>query len=213
MNDLGNKEIMSTNIKRLMDMHNKNRNDICKDLGFKYTTFTDWYNGKTYPRIDKIEMMANYFNVNKSELVENQSMFQHNNITFKGIRIPVLGSVPADVPIEAIEDVVDYEEIDSTTAARGEYFGLKVTEASMEPRICEGDVLICRRQDYCESGDIAIITINGNDATVKRLMKYKDGIRLLPNNPAFEPMYFTNEEINSKPVKVIGKVIENRQKY
>lgn len=83
----------------------------------------------------------------------------------------------------------------------------------MEPRICEGDVLICRKQDDCESGDIAIVMINGNDATVKRLMKYKDGIRLMPSNPAFEPMYFTNEEINTKPVKVIGKVIENRQKY
>ena len=104
-------------------------------------------------------------------------------------------------------------EIDSITASKGKYFGLKVKCNSMEPRICEGDILIVKRQDDCESGDIPIVIVNGNDATIKRLMKYADGIRLIPNNPAYEPIYFTNEEIRSKPVKIIGKVIENRQKY
>ena len=70
MGGLGNKEIMAKNIKRLMELRGKDRNDICKDLGFKYTTFTDWINAKTYPRIDKIEMMANYFGVSKADLVE-----------------------------------------------------------------------------------------------------------------------------------------------
>lgn len=104
-------------------------------------------------------------------------------------------------------------EIDSITASKGKYFGLKVKGNSMEPRICEGDILIVKHQNDCKSGDIAIVMVNGNDATVKRLMKYADGIRLIPNNPAYEPIYFTNEEIISKPVKIIGKVIENRQKY
>lgn len=70
MGGLGNKEIMAKNIKRLMELRGKDRNDICKDLSFKYTTFTDWINAKTYPRIDKIEMMANYFGVSKADLVE-----------------------------------------------------------------------------------------------------------------------------------------------
>ena len=70
MGGLGNKEIMAKNIKRLMELKGKDRNNICKDLGFKYTTFTDWINAKTYPRIDKIEMMANYFGVSKADLVE-----------------------------------------------------------------------------------------------------------------------------------------------
>lgn len=70
MSDLGNKQIMSENIQRLMDSHGIDRNKICADLGFKYTTFTDWVKGNTYPRIDKIEMMAQYFGVNKSDLVE-----------------------------------------------------------------------------------------------------------------------------------------------
>ena len=70
MSGLGNKAIMAENIQRLMDSKGIDRNKICADLGFKYTTFTDWVKGNTYPRIDKIEMMANYFGVNKSDLVE-----------------------------------------------------------------------------------------------------------------------------------------------
>lgn len=160
------------------------------------------------------DAMSIDFNLLFNKIDGNVSLSNDTNSKkAKGIQIPVLGSVPAGVPIEAIEDIVDYEDIDSVTAARGEYFGLKVKGASMEPRICEGDVLICRRQDDCESGDVAIVMVNGNDATVKRLKKYEGGILLIPNNPAFEPMNFTDEEIISKPVKVIGKVIENRQKY
>lgn len=75
MSDLGNKEIMAKNLKRLMEIKGKDRNDLCRDLGFKYTTFSDWINAKTYPRIDKIEMMANYFGVSKSDLVEEHSEY------------------------------------------------------------------------------------------------------------------------------------------
>lgn len=70
MSNLGNKEIMAQNIQRLMEQKDVDRKDLCNALGFKYTTFVDWVNGKTYPRIDKIEKMANYFGVPKSELVE-----------------------------------------------------------------------------------------------------------------------------------------------
>lgn len=73
MSELGNKEIMAKNIRRYMELKGKDRNKICKDLGFKYTTFTDWINGNTYPRIDKIELMANYFGISKSDLVEEHS--------------------------------------------------------------------------------------------------------------------------------------------
>lgn len=73
MSDLGNKEIFSENLKRYMKMKGKTRNDICHALGFAYTTFTDWENGVTYPRIDKIEMLANYFGVKKSDLIEKHS--------------------------------------------------------------------------------------------------------------------------------------------
>lgn len=85
MSDLGNKEIMAQNIQRLMDKRGIDRNKICTDLGFKYTTFTDWVKGNTYPRIDKIEMMANYFGVSKSDLVErydeNKTYYANPEVT------------------------------------------------------------------------------------------------------------------------------------
>lgn len=73
---LGNKEIMSRNIKYYLQKSGKTRNDLVADLNLKYMTVSDWINGKTYPRIDKIEMLANYFGVMKSDLVEDRSTAQ-----------------------------------------------------------------------------------------------------------------------------------------
>lgn len=76
MSNLGNKEIMARNIQYYMDKYGKTRQDMCEALGVKYTTFTDWVKGNSYPRIDKIELMANYFGISKADLVED-----HNNFT------------------------------------------------------------------------------------------------------------------------------------
>ena len=205
-------KVFSKRLRHYLKVNGITQLELAKKLGVGTTSVYNWCNGVKTPRMDKVDAMCDLFGCRRADLVEDNSSPEDETLK-KGIRIPVLGSVPAGVPIEAIEDIIDYEEIDSVTASKGEYFGLKVKGSSMEPRICEGDILIVKRQDDCESGDIAIVMVNGNDATVKRLMKYADGIRLIPNNPAYEPMYFTNEEIISKPVKIIGKVIENRQKY
>lgn len=130
-----------------------------------------------------------------------------------GVKINVLGRVAAGIPIEAVEDVIDTEEITQEMAATGEFFGLQIHGDSMEPRMCEGDVVIVRKQDDAESGDIVIAMVNGDDATCKRLRKYRDGIELISNNPSYEPMFFSNEDIASKPVKIIGKVVELRGKF
>ena len=76
MSDLGNKEVMAKNIQRLMNETGKSRNDLCEALGVKYTTLTDWIKGNTYPRIDKIELMANYFGVSKSDLIEDKTNYE-----------------------------------------------------------------------------------------------------------------------------------------
>lgn len=169
---------------------------------------------KISPSIQCIKQVADAINMDFDDLFKllegNVTVSKDGETTN---RIPVLGSVPAGIPIEAIQDIVDYEEIDSKIASKGEYFALRIKGDSMEPRICEGDVVIVKQQDDVESGDVAIVMVNGNDATIKRLVKYHDGIRLLPSNPSYEPLYFTNKEIEEKPVRVIGKVIENRQKY
>ena len=131
----------------------------------------------------------------------------------KALRIPVLGNVAAGIPIEAIEDIIDYEEISEEMAHTGDFFALKIKGDSMEPRICDGDVVIVRKQDYAESGDLVIVLVNGDSATCKKLAKYPSGIRLIPFNQAYEPLFYSNEEIENKPVRIIGRVVENRQKY
>ena len=208
MSDELYKKIFSSNLRKYMSLNNKTQVELINDLGFNESAVSTWCNGTRLPRMDKVDALAKYFGIRRSDLIEDKSESK-----IKPTTIPVLGSVPAGIPIEAIQDIIDYEEIDAATAAKGEYFALQVKGSSMEPRICEGDIVIVRKQDDVESGEIAIVMVNGDNATIKRLLKYEDGIRLMPTNPAYEPLYFTNDEILEKPVKVIGKVIENRQKY
>ena len=131
----------------------------------------------------------------------------------KGVRIPVLGRVAAGIPIEAIEEVIDWEEIPEEMAAHGEFFGLKIKGDSMEPRVQSGDIVIVRQQPDAESGEIVIATVNGDSATCKRLKKYEDGIGLISNNLAYPPMFFSKEEVQTLPVVIIGKVVELRGKF
>ena len=132
----------------------------------------------------------------------------------KGVVINVLGRVAAGIPIEAITDIIDTEEISQELARTGDFFGLQIHGDSMEPRMYDGDVVIVRQQDDAESGDIVIALVNGNDATCKRLTKYAGGISLVSLNSAkYEPMVFSNKEIEEKPVRIIGKVVELRGKF
>lgn len=133
--------------------------------------------------------------------------------TSTGVRVPVLGDVAAGIPIEAITDIVDYEEIDAALARTGEFFGLRIKGASMEPRMREGDVVIVRQQDTAETGDTVVALVNGDSATVKKIKYGQDGITLLPTNPAYDPMFYSAAEVESLPVRVIGRVVELRAKF
>lgn len=212
MSDLGNKKIMAKNIRHYMAINNVTQTQVCNTLGFKMPTFSDWINAKTYPRIDKIELMANYFGITKADLVEDHSQDLNHN-TRKGVVINVLGRVAAGIPIEAIEDVIDTEEISEELASTGDFFGLQIHGKSMEPRMKEGDVVIVRKQDDAESGDIVIAMVNGDEATCKKLIKHEQGISLVSFNSEYEPMYFTPIDIQEKPVKIIGRVVELRAKF
>lgn len=129
------------------------------------------------------------------------------------LRIPVYGQVAAGIPIEAIEDIDDYEEVDSSTVPHGEYMALRIKGHSMEPRMMEGDVVIVRIQDDVDSGDTAVVMVNGGDATCKRIKKTPDGVILISTNPDYEPMFFSNQDIIDLPVRILGKVVELRAKY
>ena len=147
------------------------------------------------------------------ELLNSQDDSNISQSTRQKRTIPVLGSVIAGIPIEAIEDIVDYEEIGEDILKTGtEFFGLKVKGNSMSPMLLEGDTLIIKKQDDCENGNIAVILINGDEATVKKVVKHENGIILQPINPAYDPISFTKKEINKLPVKILGIVVELRRK-
>ncbi len=128
------------------------------------------------------------------------------------LRVPVYGRVAAGIPIDAITDIEDYEELSPSMASTGEYAALRIHGDSMEPRIMDGDTVIVRLQDTADTGDVAIVMINGGEATCKRIKRMHEGVMLVPTNPRYEPMFYTNDEIESLPVTVWGKVIEVRGK-
>lgn len=129
------------------------------------------------------------------------------------IKIPVLCRIPAGVPMEAIEDIIDYIEIpDDWTIGDKEYFALKINGDSMSPEYLSGDVVIFRKCETCNNGDDCAVMVNGDDATFKRIERKENGIILKPLNAAYEISFFTNEDIESKPVRILGIAVELRRK-
>lgn len=166
-------------------------------------------NGKKNVSSTTLEAICKAINISPSSLFDGK--IEKNKP--KGIRIPVLGSIPAGIPIEAIEDVVDYEEINEEMARSGTYFGLKVKGDSMMPTISSGDVIIVRQQDDANSGQICVVMINGYDATLKEIKKEPNGLWVLPHNPnsGFKPTFYTNKEVEELPVRILGVAVEIRR--
>lgn len=107
MSDLGNKEVFSENLRYYMESRNKDRNQVCKDLDIKYTTFTDWYNGNKYPRIDKIELLANYFSIQKSDLIEKHNHQDKESQMIETAKVALFGG-KNEVTDEMWEEVVNF---------------------------------------------------------------------------------------------------------
>ena len=203
---------MAERIKERRTAMGLTQEDLGEKLGLQKSAIAKYENG----RVENIKRtiildMAKILDCSPAYLMGWEEAPKSNKR--KGVTINVLGRVAAGIPIEAVTDIIDTEEIPEEMAKTGEFFGLQIHGNSMEPRMCEGDVVIVRQQDDAESGDIVIAMINGNDATCKRLRKYRDGIELISNNPSYDPMFFSNEEIETKPVKIIGKVVELRCKF
>ena len=217
-----NKKVMAQNIKRCMKTKGISRKELCNRLGFAYSTVTDWLNAEKYPRIDKIELMANFFGVNKSELIEPHCLSQRQKEPISApfrkntTRIPVLGRVAAGIPIEAIEDIIDYEELDTSLPQfrTGTFFGLVIRGHSMTPTLRDKDVIIVRQQEDIDSGDIAVVLVGNEDATVKEVKKGVQGITLIGHNPSvYTPTFYSNKEIQTLPVRILGKVVELRRRF
>lgn len=211
MTDEEQKLIFSKNLNYYIEKSQKTQKEIATAIEVSPQTFNTWCQGIAIPRMGKVQRLADYFNIGKSDLIDDK--LTAISSTSHAVIINVLGRVAAGIPIEAIEDIIDTEEITEEMARTGIFFGLQIHGDSMEPRIMDGDVVIVRKQDDAESGDIVIATVNGDEATCKRLRKYRDGIELIANNPTYKPLFYTNEEIINKPVRIIGRVVELRAKF
>lgn len=213
MTDEEQKIIFAKNLNYYVYTSGKQQKEIAEDLDFNTKTFNGWCKGLSLPTMGKVQKIADYFGIGKSDLLDDKSEHSKINSSIKGVKINVLGRVAAGIPIEAVEDIIDTEEITEELARTGKFFGLQIKGDSMTPNICNGDIVIVRQQDDAENGDTVIATVNGSDAVCKRLRKYKEGIELVSNNPSYDPMEFSNKDIVETPVKILGKVVELRRKF
>lgn len=188
---------------------------IASILGITRAAYTNIENGKREPDFATIKKLADLYSVTSDFLIGRYDTLSGPPppSTPGSEWIPVRGRVAAGTPIEMVEDIQDYEEISKEMVAKGEHIALKIKGDSMEPIICDGDVVIVRLQPDVESGKIAVVTVNGDDATVKRIKKRPEGLLLIPNNQSYDPMFYSNEDILSLPIRILGMVVELRRKF
>lgn len=205
--------ILGDNIRKLRLEKGLRGEDLGKHFNVTKAAVSNWESGNRKPDSDIIVKLAEFFDVTTDYLLGNLKIRNYNQ-NKKGIKIPVLGRVIAGVPIEAIEEIIDYEEITEEMANTGDYFALQVTGNSMEPRMLDGDVVIVKKQPYIESNEIAIVLINGCDATIKKIIKQDNGLLLVANNhDAYSPTFYSTDDIEKLPVSIVGKVVELRGKF
>lgn len=195
-------------LRKLRKEQNLTQMELAKKLGVAPSTVGMYERGEREPDFSTLEKISTFFTVSMNTLLGKDEILRKT-----GVKIPVLGKVAAGIPITAVENILDYEEITGDMAASGEYVCLRIAGSSMEPRMYDGDIVVVRIQNTIEHGEIAVVLVDGNEATVKKVQFQKDGILLQPFNPNFEPLFYSNSEIANLPVTIFGKVVECRQKY
>ena len=187
--------------------------DFGRKIGVAESTISLYESNKRSPDKEILKKISLVLGVSVDYLLGEDTPYLTSKES-KYVRIPVLGRIIAGLPMEAIQEPIDWEEIPRELATTGEFFALKVKGHSMEPRILEGDVVIVKKQPDVESGKIAVVLVNGNEATLKRVKKQKNGITLIANNVSeYDPHFYTNEEIEKLPVQILGEVVELRGKF
>lgn len=197
-----------TKLRKERDLQQK---EVAAAIGMNRIVLNRIELGKRPLRDDEAVALADFFHVTTDYLLKGVTAQPRDK---KGVRIPVLGRVVAGIPIEAVEEILDYEEITPELAATGEFFALQVKGDSMLPKLEEGDVVIVKKQADVETGDIAIVLVNGDEATIKQVKKVDGGIMLYGFNPdVYEPHFYSNKQIEELPVRILGKVIESRRSW
>ena len=189
-------------------------------LGISGAAVSRWEKGKSFPDMAIAGEVAKLYGCTIDDLMRGEKKeplreveYVPSDRTKKFIRVPVLGRIPAGIPIEAIEDVEDWEDFPISETVQGrQYFGLKIKGDSMEPEYRDGDTIIVQQQERCNSGDDCAVMVNGDDATFKRVRLQENGMTLQPLNSKYEPRYFSANEVQSLPVRILGVVVEIRRK-
>lgn len=197
-----------TKLRKERDLQQK---EVAAAIGMNRIVLNRIELGKRPLRDDEAVALADFFHVTTDYLLKGVTAQPRDK---KGVRIPVLGRVVAGIPIEAVEEILDYEEITPELAATGEFFALQVKGDSMLPKLEEGDIVIVKKQADVETGDIAIVLVNGDEATIKQVKKVNGGIMLYGFNPdVYEPHFYSNQQIEELPVRILGKVVESRRSW
>lgn len=208
---MNNKNIFAANLRRYMELNDKSRKDVCNDLGFNYNTYTDWVKGKKYPRMYKVEMLANYFGILKSDLIEEKDSKERvaeiptatNIIPLPEMKaIPLVGKIACGAPITATENLEGYIKIPAQLEAD---FALVCRGDSMVgARIMDGDFVAIRQQPDVDDGEIAAVLIE-DEATLKRVYKMPGRLVLRAENPRYAPIDLSGAELDD--VRILGKVV------
>ena len=184
--------------------------EVARAIGISQNGYSDWETGKNRVDTNSLKKLAELYDVSVDYLLGKDV-----EASPPVIRIPVLGSIPAGIPQEAIEDIIDWEEIpQSMTSGGREYFALQVKGDSMWPDYLPGDTVIVQKTPTCISGSDCVVYVNGYDATLKqvKLDEQERTMTLIPRNQSYPPRTYTQEEIQSLPVSIAGVVVELRRK-
>ena len=211
---------------------NLTQEELAQKMGYTRAAVSAWELGRNEPSYNDAVKIANYFGVSvdyllgKTDLKDDaikifadairtmEREYSNKQSSFTNVKkIQIYGTIPAGIPMECIEDIIDTEEISADMLKGGkEYFGLKIKGRSMIPTYYDGDVIIFEKVEDCESGQDCVVMVNGNDGTFKRVFKNENGIILQPLNTEFQPMIYTNQQIIDLPIRIIGVAREIRRK-
>lgn len=199
-------------LQKAMDIRNMKQVDLVEKTGLDKTLLSKYLSGISNARQDKLTVLAEALQVNEIWLMGYDIPMESIPIkNIEKIKIPVLGTVKAGYDYLAQENIVGYESIDNVSDPEN-YYALQVTGNSMEPLFSDGDIAIVHKQDNFDSGNTCIILVNGEEATVKKVVRMDDGIDLIAMNPYYPVRHFNKNEMNEIPVKIIGKVVEARKR-
>lgn len=199
-------------LKTLRESIGMNQEELSEKFGISKSTIGMYETNKREPNFELLKEFARFFNVSTDYLLEQIKKDDLSN--FDIIQIPLLGKIAAGYPTTMFADVIDYIDIPADmTRGNKELFALKTKGKSMEPNFIEGDILIFEKTEDCENGQFCAVAVNGDDATFKKVTKTDAGIMLQPLNPDFETKFYTNEQIASLPVTIIGVLKQIRRNF